>query len=101
MIRAVFEPGIWKDFSKEHRTLRKDVESSLANYRAGRFCDPMAVWGAFGAGKTQFLYWVAEQTLEDGLVPIYLHLNDLLEGLPEAPSPDRFRDHASAFVAQL
>jgi hypothetical protein len=101
IIRAVFEPGIWKDFSKEHRTLREHVEATLTKYREGRSCDQIAVWGAFGAGKTQFLYWVAERSLNDGLIPIYLHLNDLLDGLSDAPSPDTFRDHASAFVARI
>jgi hypothetical protein len=52
-IRAIFEPGIWKDFSKEYRTLREELQISLDGYRAGKFRDPMAVWGAFGAGKTQ------------------------------------------------
>src|SRR5439155_8252840 len=97
-IRAVFEPGIWKDFSKEHRALREEVEAALGKYRRGGSCDPIAVWGAFGAGKTQFLYWVAERSLDDGLVPVYLHLSDLLIDLPATPSPDEFRDHASAFV---
>lgn len=82
-IRAIFEPGIWQNFSKEHRTLRKELETSLTAYQAGKFCDPMAVWGAFGAGKTQFLYWVAEHALEKGLIPVYCHLNDLLDRVPE------------------
>jgi hypothetical protein len=94
-IRAEFEPGIWKDFSKEHATLRQEVERALLEYQQGKTPDPIAVWGAFGAGKTQFLFWVAERAVELGLVPVYLHLNDLLDGLPDAPSPDTLRDHAS------
>jgi hypothetical protein len=100
-IRAIFEPGIWKDFSKEHRTLREELQISLDGYRAGKFRDPMAVWGAFGAGKTQFLFWVAEQALERGLIPVYFHLNDLLDDLAEKSTPESFRDHARAFVAKL
>lgn len=100
-IRAVFEPGIWKDFSKEHRALRQEVETSLAKYREGGLRDPIAVWGAFGAGKTQFLYWVAERSLDEGLIPVYLHLSDLLIDLPNKPSPDAFRDHANSFLAKI
>ena len=100
-IRAVFEPGIWKDFSKEHRALRQEVETSLAKYREGGVRDPIAVWGAFGAGKTQFLYWVAERSLDEGLIPIYLHLSDLLIDLPNKPSPDGFRDHANSFLVKI
>lgn len=100
-IRAIFEPGIWQDFSKEHRTLREELQVSLAGYRAGKFRDPMAVWGAFGAGKTQFLFWVAEQALEMGLIPVYFHLNDLLDGISEKAPPESFRDHARAFVAKV
>ena len=100
-IRAIFEPGIWQDFSKEHRTLRKELETSLTAYQAGKFCDPMAVWGAFGAGKTQFLYWVAEHALEKGLIPVYCHLNDLLDRVPDNSTPEGFRDHARAFVSKL
>ncbi len=77
-IRASFEPGIWKDFSNEHRALREVVERALVEYRNGKHPDPIAVWGAYGAGKTQFLFWVAEQAIELGLVPIYFHLNDRL-----------------------
>ena len=75
VIRAIFEPGIWQDFSKEHRALREEVDRSLANYAAGKFADPIAVWGAFGAGKTQFLFWVAERALEIGLLPVYLAIH--------------------------
>jgi len=77
-IRANFEVGIWKDFSNEHRALREAVEQALADYKRGRRPDPIGVWGAYGAGKTQFLFWVAERAIELGLVPIYLHLNDLV-----------------------
>ena len=101
IIRAVFEPGIWKDFSKEHRTLREHVEATLTKYREGRSCDQIAVWGAFGAGKTQFLVLGRRAKSERWPIPIYLHLNDLLDGLSDAPSPDTFRDHASAFVARI
>src|SRR5260370_12035419 len=100
-IRAIFEPGIWKDFSKEHRTLREELQVCLDGYRTGKFRDPMAVWGAFGAGKTQFLFWVAEQALERGLIPVYFHLNDLLDDLTEKSTPENFRDHARAFVAKM
>jgi hypothetical protein len=100
-IRAVFEAALWKDFSKEHRALREELESSLADYRAGKFRDPMAVWGAFGAGKTQFLFWVAEKALEIGLIPVYFHLNDLLDGVSGKPPPEGFRDHARVFVDRL
>lgn len=96
-----FEPGIWKDFSKEHRTLREELQISLDGYRAGKFRDPMAVWGAFGAGKTQFLFWVAEQALERGLIPVYFHLNDLLDDLAQKSTPESFRDHVRAFVVKL
>lgn len=101
IIRAFFEPGIWKDFSKEHRALREEVETALADYCSGRIIDPIAVWGAFGAGKTQFLFWAAEKCVEHGRLPIYFHLNDLLDGLAENPSPDGFRDHARRFVARV
>ena len=100
-IRAIFEPGIWKDFSKEHRALREELQLSLASYQTGKFRDPMAVWGAFGAGKTQFLFWVAEQALQSGLIPVYFHLNDLLDGPSEKLSPEGFRDYARAFVARV
>lgn len=100
-IRAEFEPGIWQDFSKEHAALRREVEQSLVGYREGKFPDPIAVWGAYGAGKTQFLFWVAEKAVELGLVPIYFRLNDLFEALPEGPSPDDLRDHAGKFVARI
>ena len=100
-IRAIFEPGIWQDFSKEHRTLREELQVSLDAYRAGKFRDPMAVWGAFGAGKTQFLFWVAEQALEKGLIPVYFHLNDLLGDVSEKFTPEGFRVHARAFVVKL
>ena len=100
-IRAEFEPGIWKDFSKEHAALRQEVERSLMDYRNGKAPDPIAVWGAYGAGKTQFLFWVAEKALELSLTPIYLHLNDLFDGLPDAPSPDTLRDHAGLQVGQI
>jgi hypothetical protein len=100
-IRAVFEPGTWKDFSKEHGALREELQTSLASYRAGKFSDPMAIWGAFGAGKTQFLFWVAEKALESGLIPVYFHLNDLLDGVPEKLPPEAFRDYAQAFVAKV
>src|SRR5882672_10887620 len=100
-IRAIFEPGIWKDFSKEHRALREELQVSLAAYRAGKFRDPIAVWGAFGAGKTQFLFWVAEKALQSGLIPIYFHLNDLLGSVSEKFPPEGFRDHARAFVTKI
>lgn len=77
------------------------VEYSLSRYRAGQFCDPIGVWGAFGAGKTQFLFWAAEVSLQSGLLPVYLHLNDLFAGLPDGSSPDDFRDHARTFVATV
>jgi len=57
-------------------------------------------WGAFGAGKTQFLFWVAEKALAGGLIPIYFHLNDLLDGAGTEPSPEGFRNHAQAFVTK-
>jgi hypothetical protein len=100
-ICAAFEPGHWKDFSKEHRALREEVEFSLSDYLAGKVPDAIAVWGAFGAGKTEFLFWVAEKSLELGLIPIYFHLNDLLDDLPEKASPDDFRDHVREFVARV
>jgi len=100
-IRAFFEQGAWKDFSKEHTHLREQLEKSLKGYKASRFRDPVAVWGAYGAGKTQFLFWVAEESVKTGLVPVYLHLNDLLENLPADTSPDTFSKHATAFVGRL
>ena len=93
-------PG-WQDFSKEHAALRQEVEQALDDYRTGKSPDPIGVWGAFGAGKTQFLFWIAEKAVALGLIPIYLHLNDLLDGLPDSPSPDAFRDHAGRFIAQI
>lgn len=73
----------------------------MADYCNGRTVENLAVWGAFGAGKTQFLYWVAEKCLQIGRLPIYCHLNDLLEGLPENSSPDGFRKHAKQFVSRI
>lgn len=97
-ITAEFEPGIWQDFSKGHAALREEVEQSLSQYRDGKSPGPIAVWGAFGAGKTQFLFWVAEKAMELGLIPVYFHLNDLIDALPDNPSPDVLKNHARAFV---
>ena len=99
-IRAVFEPGNWKDFSKQHKELRLLLEDALITCAGGGCPDPLAVWGAYGAGKTQFLFWVAEKASEQGFVPIYFHLNDLIDGLPESLSPDDFRKHAGVFVSE-
>src|SRR5256885_541603 len=100
-IRAFFERGSWKDFSREHKELRLLLEERLAGYTGDRCPDPLAVWGAYGAGKTQFLFWVAERACEVGFTPVYLHLNDLVEGLPPAVSPDGFRNHACAFTSEI
>src|SRR5262249_35935405 len=100
-IRAIFEPGIWQDFSKEHRALREEVQSSLDEYRNGKFRDPVAVWGAFGAGKTQFLFWVAEESISRGLIPVYFHLNDVLDGLDSKCPPEGFRDRVHTFVERV
>jgi hypothetical protein len=59
------------------------------------------VWGAFGAGKTQFLFWVAEAALRNGLLPLYFHLNDLLDGISEKLSPEDIRDYAHSFVTKI
>lgn len=100
-IRAVFEAGSWRDFSEDHKALRFVIEQALETYEHGRNPDPIAVWGAYGAGKTQFLFWVAEQAVEKGFVPVYFHLNDLLNGLDEGLSPDEFGKHATAFVDRI
>lgn len=100
-IRAEFEPGSWQDFSKQHSALRAEVERCLNEYQKGKNPGQIGVWGAFGAGKTQFLFWVAEKCIELGLVPVYLHLNDLIDGLPEASSPDSFSERAGAHIAVI
>src|SRR5436309_2948114 len=98
---AHFEPGSWRDFSKEHAVLRQRAETSIAAYRGGRGTARLAVWGGYGAGKTQFLFAVAEMALTQGCLPIYIHLNDLLDGLPKDPSPDAFKEHANAFAQSI
>jgi hypothetical protein len=42
-IRATFEPGLWKEFSKEHCALQEELQVSLDAYGAGKFRDPIAV----------------------------------------------------------
>ena len=100
-IRAVFEQGAWRDFSKEHALLRDKAQKAINGYKNAHFQDPLAVWGAYGAGKTQFLFWIAETAVRAGLIPVYLHLNDLLDSLPADSSPDTFSKHASAFVMRI
>src|SRR5260370_19859910 len=99
-IRAVFEPGTWKDFSKQHAELRCVLEDSLKTCARGKCPDPLAVWGSYGAGKAQFLFWVAEKACYAGLIPVYFHLNDLLDGVAEGASPDDFRKRAGEFVLE-
>src|SRR6266704_3669634 len=98
---AHFEPSSWRDFSQEHALLRQRAEAKISDYRDGRGTARLAVWGGYGAGKTQFLFAVVELALTQGCLPVYIHLNDLLDGLPKDPSPDAFKEHANSFVRAI
>jgi hypothetical protein len=70
---ADFQP-----LSDQHVVLLRRASEILDAYRSGALIDlTYAAIGTFGAGKTQFLYWLHRKSLDQGLVPILILAEDL------------------------
>ncbi|MCX5676479.1 MAG: ATP-binding protein [Planctomycetota bacterium] len=68
----------FRALSLRHEALIKRAADLLDAYQRGEAQHPTyAVIGTFGAGKTQFLYHLARQALERGLIPLLFLAEDV------------------------
>jgi hypothetical protein len=68
----------FKPLSRRHEALIDRVARLVESFSRGEPCHPTyATIGTFGAGKTQFLYWLHRKALESGLIPVLVLAEDL------------------------
>src|SRR6266567_403657 len=78
----------FQPLSHAHERLLARASQLLRAYSAGETLHPSyAVIGTFGAGKTQFLYWLHRQALELNAVPILFLAEDLFNEIIRGEKP--------------
>lgn len=79
----------WVNLSEEHERTEEDIRRIIEKYRKGEELDyhSYTVVGVFGSGKTQLLYHIHEECLNQDILPLYFEADRLFESVFELDDP--------------
>jgi DNA replication protein DnaC len=70
----------WEPLSDGHEKLVSNLNNILETFLQGEEIHPSyLITGVFGAGKTLFLYHILKESLNKGMLPIFVLAGDLFE----------------------
>lgn len=95
----------WQDLSDEHEQTREEINEIVEKFGQGESLPYHAytVVGVFGSGKTQLLYHIHHQCLQQDILPIYFEADRLFKTVFEldSPGPGDITDIISKKVSEL